>query len=141
MGRLLVRTMGRGDLREVGALLESHHMLDGKQLRRAFKMFAGSKSTIYLVAEKDLEIVGALLAQFNGFHVFLSNIAVAEHLRGQGVGRRMHQELERRAKKLGARGIITDSRMSAVGFYERQGYKIPGAVFLIRRFEEQGTGT
>lgn len=130
--------MVRGDLPQVEKIFDSQHMLDGgKRLRRVFKLMAGTPGAIHLVAEKDGEVVGALLAQFNGVEIFLSNIAVLEEFQDQGVGARMHRELERRAKRLGANGIITDSRMSAVGFYERQGYKIPGAVFLIRRFESK----
>jgi len=135
MGRLHIRPMARSDLPQVEAIFASYDLLRGKPLKHVFDTCSGSPGAIYLVGEMDGEVVGGLLAQFNGFHVFLSHMAVAEHVQGRGIGARMHKELEHRAKKLGAQGIIADARMSAVGFYERLDYKIPGAVFLIRRFD------
>lgn len=135
MNRLHVRPMMQSDLRQVETIFASYDMLRGKRLKDVFDAVSDSPCAIHLVGEMDGEVVGALLAQFNGVHVFLSHMAVARHVHGRGIGTRMHRDLERRAKKLGAQGIIADARMSAVGFYERLDYKIPGAVFLIRRFD------
>jgi GNAT superfamily N-acetyltransferase len=75
---------------------------------------------------------GAALAFFNGFHLFLSHIAVvAEHQR-TGAGKMLHESLIDRPRQLGATGIIADSRPTATGFIHQLGYRLPGAVFLIR---------
>jgi predicted N-acetyltransferase YhbS len=80
-----------------------------------------------------------LLASYNGFHVFLSHLAVAPSERRRGVGARLHEELVRLAARDGARGVIADAQLSAVGFFERVGYRTPGAVFLIRDVESRRT--
>jgi predicted N-acetyltransferase YhbS len=77
-------------------------------------------------------VVGAALASFNGFHVFLSHVAVAPSHRRQGVGTALHSALVERGRSLGAAGVIVDSRLTSTPFFQRLGYRLPGAVFLIR---------
>jgi GNAT superfamily N-acetyltransferase len=75
------------------------------------------------------------LATFNGFHIFLSHIAVHEKYQGLSIARQLHDELMTHALRLGAKGIIVHSWLRTTGFYYKLGYGIPGAVFLINRLE------
>ena len=77
------------------------------------------------------EVVGVILAVYNGFHVFLSHLAVIPGLQRQGVARRLHDELTEAARRLGAMGVITDSRLTTTGFFYQLGYRTPGSVFLL----------
>ena len=89
-----------------------------------------------LVALDGDDRIGAALSVFNGFHVFLSHIAVVAHRRRTGAGKALHDELVERARQLGAAGIIADSRLTATGFFYELGYRVPGAVFLIRGLKQ-----
>jgi GNAT superfamily N-acetyltransferase len=88
--------------------------------------------TFSLVAWRGTQLAGVLLATFNGWHVFASHLAVAPAARGEGVGELLIQALLRQAATAGAKGLITDSRLSAVGFFQKLGFRLPGAVFLIK---------
>jgi hypothetical protein len=37
-----------------------------------------------------------------------------------------------KAATAGAKGLIADSRLSSVGFFQKLGFRLPGAVFLIK---------
>ena len=72
-----------------------------------------------------------LLATFNGWHVFASHLAVAPSARRRGVGKQLIGALFQRAAKARAKGLIVDARLSAVGFFQKLDFRLPGAVFLI----------
>jgi N-acetylglutamate synthase-like GNAT family acetyltransferase len=132
MAELLVRQATPADTGRIAELLVAEELctpegLDAK-IRRCLEC---SPRTCLVVADND-DCIGAALAVFNGFHVFLSHIAVhRQHQRG-GAGTRLHDALVDRARQLGASGIIADSRLTATGFFYDVGYRLPGAVFLIR---------
>ncbi len=50
-------------------------------------------------------------------------MAVEPEWAGQGIGRLLLSELERRAAADGARAMVLDARESALGFYEKHGYR------------------
>ena len=60
----------------------------------------------------------------------MQRIAVVADRRGEGLGRVVMDALERRAKAAGAAVSRLASQVSAVGFYERLGYRAVGDVFL-----------
>jgi GNAT superfamily N-acetyltransferase len=58
--------------------------------------------------------------------IYLWGMAVAPDLQGQGAGRRLVEELLARAAAAGARLVWADARETAVGFYERCGWRAIG---------------
>lgn len=53
-------------------------------------------------------------------------MAVEADQQGQGVGRKLVEELERRAQLLGASRILLNARDTAVSFYQKLGYRVCG---------------
>jgi DNA-binding HxlR family transcriptional regulator/N-acetylglutamate synthase-like GNAT family acetyltransferase len=51
-------------------------------------------------------------------------MAVEENYRGQGVGEMIYKHLESIAMRSGIKRIIVNARLPAVGFYERQGFRV-----------------
>ncbi len=129
---IVIRETRPLDVDVVSALLVRHGLVADESARQRVGYLLSADSSISLIAEHAGRAVGCLLSNYNGFHVFLSHIVVEEKWRRQGVGRRLHDELLERARKLGALGIIADSWLTATGFYYHLGYRLPGAVFLIR---------
>lgn len=58
-------------------------------------------------------------------------MAVAPEWVGQGIGSLLLRELERRAVAGGAVEMVLDARESALGFYEKQGYRPLAAAGLL----------
>ena len=58
--------------------------------------------------------------------VTLGRVVVLPEYRGKGLGRRVMAEAEAWIGELGRREILIDSRVSAVGFYEKLGYARTG---------------
>lgn len=81
---------------------------------------------LFLVAELDGRIVGAVLGGFDGRRGLVYHLAVAAGYRRHGLGRRLMDELEERLR---ARGcirmylLVTSDNRSAMEFYEEAGWE------------------
>jgi predicted N-acetyltransferase YhbS len=73
-----------------------------------------------------------LLATFNGWHVVVGHLVVAPSPRGEGIGELLIRELLWQAATASVKGLIADSRLSAVGFFQKLDFRMPGAIFLIK---------
>ena len=58
-------------------------------------------------------------------------VAVEESMQGKGVGRLLMQELEQRARNLGASKVFLQSRENALEFYRRLGYTVTEKTALL----------
>jgi ribosomal protein S18 acetylase RimI-like enzyme len=133
-----VRPMVESDLTGVARILVSSGICedeDDVSRRVGLLLLEGNRLCFVAVADPGGPVLGVLLAIFNGFHVFLSHLAVHAEHRGLGVAQRLHEELLVHAVRLGAKGVIADSRLTTTGFFYRLGYRVPGVVFLVNRLE------
>lgn len=60
----------------------------------------------------------------------LRQMAVAADCRGRGLGDRIMAELERALRSRGVTHVCLHARVSAVGFYEKQGYAVTSGEFV-----------
>jgi predicted N-acetyltransferase YhbS len=106
----LIRSPRRADLPTLAWLLVAEQfdddaagrLHDGFDRIRQFSMIAMSEA----------QLSGALIATFNGWHVFASHLAVMASARRRGIARRLVQSLSDRARAAGAKGVIADARLS-----------------------------
>jgi predicted N-acetyltransferase YhbS len=126
---VLVRAPLEADLPDIAALLAAEDFGDDSAARLRAALV--HLRTFSLVAVRANHVEGVLLAVFNGWHIFLSHLAVSPTVRGSGIARLLVDTLARNAVEAGAKGVITDARLSAVGFFQKLGFRPPGAVFLI----------
>ena len=78
-----------------------------------------------VVFEEQGEIVGYALALVVFEDGDIANVAVAPEYRKQGLGKRMLEELEQRAKARGAERLfleVRESNFSAIGLYTGRGF-------------------
>ena len=81
---------------------------------------------LFLIAESDHEIVGTVMAGFDGRRGMIYHLAVAASFRGQKIGSRLMSEVESRLR---ARGciksylIVLRDNVEAMKFYERIGWE------------------
>ncbi|PIE20255.1 MAG: GNAT family N-acetyltransferase [Proteobacteria bacterium] len=60
----------------------------------------------------------------------IERVAVTRDRRGQGLGRMVMDALEAHARVLGATGLRLAAQASAIGFYQRLGYRAYGEPFV-----------
>jgi N-acetylglutamate synthase-like GNAT family acetyltransferase len=128
---LLVQPLFEFDVGAAIELLASRDLVDNTTATPHIAEVCRSSLSMCLCARRGRRIVGVALAVFNGFHVFLSHIAVATDEERQGLGALLVEQLKREAAKRGARGIIADAQFRSVHFFAKQGFRLPGVVFMI----------
>ena len=88
------------------------------------------KNDILIAAFDDDRILGCcMLCPLNKYTLRLRQMAVADSLQGKGIGASMMIFAENLARDKGYRHMLMHARDSAIGFYEKFGYKIKGTPF------------
>jgi predicted GNAT family N-acyltransferase len=91
---------------------------------------AREKEDILIGAFEDEEMLGCcLLTKTGEGAVRLRQMSVKAGLQGKGIGRVLMQFAENLARDRGMKKIVMHARKTAIGFYEKQGYKVKGDEF------------
>ncbi len=89
------------------------------------------KNDILIAAFEDDTMLGCcLLTKTDKHSVRLRQMAVQNNLQGKGIGASMMNFAEMIARDAGYRKITMHARKSAIGFYEKLGYRVTGEEFL-----------
>ena len=102
----------------------------GVQLRRSDEPAEIEKKLrrdpdLFLVAEADGRIVGAVMGGYDGRRGLIYHLAVDVSFRGQGVGSRLMDEVECRLRAKGCIRsylLVTTDNGEAMHFYEKRGW-------------------
>lgn len=81
---------------------------------------------LFLVAENDGEIIGAVLGGFDGRRGLMYHLAVSKAHRKKGIGSKLVEELEKRLRDKGCLRyylLVTRNNLEAIHFYEQRGWK------------------
>ncbi len=98
----------------------------------------------FLVATAGAEIIGSVMAGYDGHRGWVNYLAVTPASRRAGVGRALMAEVERVLGDVGCPKInlqIRSTNLVAVGFYEALGYMTDDVISLGRRLEHDSPGT
>lgn len=82
------------------------------------------------------EIVGSVMAGYDGHRGWMYYLAAAPSHRGLGIGRALVAEVERRLEALGcpkAQLMVRSDNAAAVGFYSELGYEVNDVLVLGKR--------
>jgi ribosomal protein S18 acetylase RimI-like enzyme len=88
---------------------------------------------LFLVGVLGEEVVGTVLAGYDGFRGWVYHLAVHPAHRRRGFGRRLMQSAERRLRALGCPKLNLQVRArnaGVVAFYEALGYSVEGHVSM-----------
>ncbi len=88
---------------------------------------------LFLVAEEDQRIVGAVMGCFDGRRGWVNHLAIDPQFQGKHFGKIIMEELEKRLKEKGCEKVNLLVRMDNTkvqGFYERLGFKQDELVFM-----------
>ena len=89
------------------------------------------KTDILIATFEDETMLGCcLLTKVDKYCVRLRQMAVQNNLQGKGIGASMMNFAENVARDAGYRKMIMHARKTAIGFYEKLGYKVTGEEFL-----------
>jgi len=128
--RLAVET----DAASIRALIESipglwHPDWRPDVLQRAIRSADG----LALVWMDEDQLVGFACAHDVGFLAYLSLLAVAEPMRGRGIGAALIRHVEQMLADRGCAILISDVWQDAVEFYQALGWSAPPVVLLRHR--------
>ena len=93
----------------------------------------GIQRELFLVAEKDSQIIGTAMAGFDGHRGWVYYVAVDKKHRRQGIGQALMQAVEDGLKQIGCTKLNLQVRLSnpeVVEFYEKLGYNIEERVSM-----------
>jgi ribosomal protein S18 acetylase RimI-like enzyme len=82
---------------------------------------------LFLVAEEDGEVIGAVLGGYDGRRGIVYHLAVQREWQNRGVGRSLMRELETRLRDKGCIKyylLVTKDNPEAVAFYEHIGVEV-----------------
>jgi len=89
------------------------------------------KNDILIAAFDDDEILGCcMLCPLDNNTLRLRQMAVRDNLQGKGVGASIMTFAENLARDKGYSSMIMHARDTAIGFYEKFGYKVKGNEFI-----------
>lgn len=109
-----------------------HHI----SLRDEFDEHDGDESRYIVLLDDEYPVATCRFYELSPERVLIGRVVVLPEYRGQSLGRRVIGEAEQWLRELGYREIVIDSRLEAVGFYEKLGYtRADDGVFLSWQFE------
>jgi GNAT superfamily N-acetyltransferase len=130
-----IRELKPGDVPSVGSLIRDTIVAGYRDVYppRAVSFFLDYHSDAAI--EKRAQNGAVLVAEQNGELVAtgslvgneISGVFVKANLRGQGFGKQIMEELEKRAAKAGVEELTLSISLPSLGFYEKRGYKILAA--------------
>lgn len=89
-----------------------------------------SKDLLIAAFEEEKMLACCLLTQTDNKTVRLRQMAVQNNLQGKGIGASLMNFAENLARDRGYKTLTMHARKEAIGFYEKQGYKITGDEFV-----------
>ncbi|OFY84560.1 MAG: hypothetical protein A3F72_14195 [Bacteroidetes bacterium RIFCSPLOWO2_12_FULL_35_15] len=118
---------------------EAYYLLRYQTLRKPWNKPSGSEKddqeneSIHLMAcDENRNILGVCRLQFNSsIEAQLRYMAVKEGTQGLGIGKKLIEFAEQKAKEKSAEKMILQSREIAIGFYEKCGYRIVEKSYLM----------
>lgn len=119
--------------REYDQMLQLRHQILRKPLGLDFdpNELQTEKNNILIAAFDDDEILGCcMLCPIDPETLKLRQMAVQNNLQGKGIGASIISFAENLARDKGYRRLIMHARNTAIGFYEKFGYKIKGDEFV-----------
>lgn len=137
MSEIIVRRMEEKDLSQVCAIEADSFSLPWTE--KGFQDAIAMQHTIFLAAELNGEIAGYCGCYQSLEEAEITNVAVKRELRGQGIARKLLEELMRMGTAQGAFAYTLEVRVSnapAIHLYESLGFESVG---IRKKFYEKPT--
>ena len=105
-------------------------------LREEFDEHDGADSKYIVLADEGYPIATCRFYELDKQSVLIGRVVVLPEYRGKELGRRVISEAEKWIRELDYKDIYLDSRVVAVGFYEKLGYAaVDNKIIQSRKFD------
>lgn len=121
----MIKTISENDLKKADDFQQRILNPEKKKRYRTFGFIKKSREknpSFFLYYFEKNTIKGILFAYNKRKHLHVGEIAVDEKFRGTGIGKKLINEIEKRAMKMGKEKIVLGARESAEKFYAKLGY-------------------
>ena len=118
--------------KEYEQMIQLRHLILRQPLGLSFSKeeLEKEKNNILIASFDDDEMLGCcMLIPINNNTLQMRQMAVPDKLQGKGIGASIMSFAENLARDKGYNKIIMHARDTAIGFYEKFGFKIKGAPF------------
>ncbi|MGG8405429.1 GNAT family N-acetyltransferase [Streptomyces sp. 12297] len=126
----LVESAYRGDASRAGWTTEADYLEGQRTDERGVRGIVESPDSTLLVVEREDEIVACCHLQHRGDHAYFGMFAVRPELQGEGLGKVIIAEAERRVRAAWdatqMRMTVVNLRAELIAWYERRGYRLTG---------------
>lgn len=122
-----IRTMTLDDIEQVYSIEESIFSIPWS--KTSFENSINSKGTLFIVAEKENEIIGYLGIYFFSEDADISNVAVKKEYRKKHIGRALLEYVLVEAKIRGVKNVtleVRETNVPAIRLYESMGFHEAG---------------
>ena len=119
--------------KEYKQMIDLRYDILRKPLRLSFleeELEKEKKDILIGAFEEEIMLGCCLLTEIDKNCIQLRQMAVQNNLQGKGIGASMMNFAEHVAKDAGYKILMMHARKSAIGFYEKLGYKVSGNEFL-----------
>lgn len=122
----LVNSAYRGDSSRLGWTTEAD-LLDGIRIDEPtlYEFFQDNNATILKCLNEQNSIIGCVYLKTEGEHLYLGMLTVAPDLQANGIGKRLLQASEEKARSAGCKSIVMtviSTRKELISWYNRHGY-------------------
>lgn len=108
----------------INAMNRKYHI----PLRDEFDEHDNDSSKYIIFLDDTYPISTARFYEIDKETAIIGRVVVLEEYRGKNLGRQTIEEAEKWIKELGYKKIIINSRIEAIGFYEKCGYKLNSSI-------------
>jgi ribosomal protein S18 acetylase RimI-like enzyme len=131
---MLIRSFSMDEYEEVVQLWQRAGLqISRSDTREGIKKKLERDAELFLVAEEDGRIVGAVMGSYDGRRGWVNHLAVDPEVQGKALGTCLMEELERRLARLGCEKInllIEPDNGAVQGFYRKLGFMSDELIFM-----------
>jgi len=105
-------------------------MIHEENIEQHLKVLLKRNPGLSKIAISKEEIIGCVLASYNGFRGYIFRLVVHKDHRRQGVGKKLINACEEDLKKFSMPKLTLNCRKELVPWYKEQGFNVKDAVYL-----------